>query len=206
MKNKYIKEYDNKYGDIPNDFTERFLYLINILNIKKCQINKLKYEILKSSSIKYKEFSFIFYFTPQATPRPRYSKFTKSFYIKNKLDYNKIFKEFMEVVDMDIFPIITPCEFYCTSYFPIPSSMNKVEKIMAELGFIHHIGKPDFDNVAKTYADMIQKHLIYDDALIYKGIIEKRYSIKPRVEITIRYMETFDSKYNRKKADKHENV
>ena len=46
---------------------------------------------------------------------------------------------------------------------------------------------------------MIQNTLIYDDSLIIEGISKKFYSIKPRIEITIKYMEDFDCLFNRKK-------
>ena len=36
---------------------------------------------------------------------------------------------------------------------------------------------------------MIQGLLLYDDSLIIKGVSEKKYSIKPRIEITISYIE-----------------
>lgn len=197
--NKYVKEYNDKYGNIPNEFMDRFIYLIELLKVKKSDIPKIRKLIQKVLNIKYNELSFIFYFTPQATPRPRYSKFTKSFYVKNKMNYNEIFAKYIKSIDNGQFPIKTPTEFYCKVYLPIPSSMNKFDTILAELGLVHHISKPDFDNLAKTYSDMIQKHLIQDDAIIYRGVIEKHYSIKPRVEISIRYMDEFDSKYNKRK-------
>jgi len=199
MNNKYVKEYNDKYGDIPNEFMDRFIYLINLLKIKMSDVDKIKKLIQKNLKIKYNEVSFVFYFTPQATPRPRYSKFTKSFYVKNKMNYNEVFGRYVKSINTGQFPIKTPCEFYCKAYLPIPSSMNRFEIILAELGLIHHMSKPDFDNLAKTYSDMIQKHLIQDDAIIYKGVIEKHYSIKPRIEISIRYMEEFDSKFNKRK-------
>lgn len=199
MGNKYIKEYNDKYGHIPNEFMERFIYLIELLKIKTSDIPKLKKLIQKILNIKYNELSFVFYFTPQATPRPRYSKFTKSFYVKNKLNYNDMFGKYIKTINNGQFPIKTPVEFYCKAYLPIPSSMSKFEIILAELGLIHHISKPDFDNLAKTYSDMIQKHLIQDDAIIYRGVIEKHYSIKPRIEISVRYLDEFDSKYNKRK-------
>ena len=77
--------------------------------------------------------------------------------------------------------------------------MNSVNKILAELGFIRPISKPDWDNLAKAYCDMIQGYLLEDDALIIEGISKKYYSIKPRVEITIEWMESFDCKYNEDK-------
>ena len=77
--------------------------------------------------------------------------------------------------------------------------MSKVEMVLAEMGLIRPISKPDWDNIGKAYCDMIQGFLIYDDSLIIKGMSEKFYSIKPRIEITISYMEDFDSKFNKRK-------
>jgi len=165
MNNKYVKEYNDKYGDIPNEFMDRFIYLINLLKIKMSDVDKIKKLIQKNLKIK----------------------------------YNEVFGRYVKSINTGQFPIKTPCEFYCKAYLPIPSSMNRFEIILAELGLIHHMSKPDFDNLAKTYSDMIQKHLIQDDAIIYKGVIEKHYSIKPRIEISIRYMEEFDSKFNKRK-------
>ena len=48
---------------------------------------------------------------------------------------------------------------------------------------------------------MIQGLLIYDDALIIEGISRKWYSIKPRIEIKIKYMESFDSLFNLNKIE-----
>ena len=198
-KNKKIEEYFEKYGNIPNDFYERFSYIISYMNLRLKDIDKIKKEIKRILGINYKEISFVFYFNPQATPRPRYSRFSKVFYVKNALDYNAIFKEFIESCDDINYKIITPCEMYCKTYTAIPSSMNRIDSILAELGLIKHISKPDGDNLLKTYSDMIQKHIIVDDCLFYKMHIEKLYSFKPRIEITLRYMDDFDSKFNKKK-------
>ena len=202
MKRTKLKEYDDKYGNIPKDFIDRFFSIFRDKRIKEKDFNILKDEIYRIKNIKKHEISFVFYFTPQATPRPRYSKFTKSFYVKNKLDYNSLFKEFMTSIDASI-KINTPCEFYCRTYAPIPSSMSRIESVLAELSLIKNISKPDWDNLAKTYCDMIQKHLIIDDALIYKGSLEKLYSAKPRIGMVIRYYDEFDSQYNMKKIIKY---
>lgn len=201
MSNKYIEEYLHKYGDIPNEMNERVNYLLTDLKIKDKDIPEIRKRIKKALKMKYDEISFVFYFTPQATPRPRYSRFTGAFYVKNKLNYNQVFKEFLDKNNVTL-KIDTPCEFYCKTYSPIPSSMNRIEKVLAELGLIKHTSKPDWDNLGKTYCDMIQKHLIIDDSIIYKGTLEKLYSIKPRIEIRIRFMTEFDSKYNENKVKK----
>lgn len=205
-KNKKISEYFSKYGNIPNDYFERFSYMVSELNINLKDIDKIKKSIKRILGIQYEEISFVFYFFPQATPRPRYSRFTKSFYVKNALNYNEIFKEFIQSCNELNFKITTPCELYCKTYSPIPANMNKVDTILAELGLIKHISKPDGDNLLKSYSDMVQKNIVIDDALFYKMNIEKLYSSKPRIEITIRYMTEYDSKYNKKKIEKYKGI
>ena len=137
---------------------------------------------------------------PKASPRPRYSSKGHMFYVKGASDNKKIFQEAMKDSD---FPIInTPMKFCCTSYLPIPNTMKKHEKILAEMGLIRPISKPDFDNLAKTYSDMIQGIVMTDDALIVEGISRKYYSCKPRIEIIIEYMDEIDSDYNKKKTER----
>ena len=67
------------------------------------------------------------------------------------------------------------------------------------MGFIYPVSKPDWDNLAKAYCDMIEGTLIYNDSLVIDGRSRKRYSIKPRIEITLSYMEDFDSQFNKNK-------
>ena len=204
--NKKLLEYLNKYGDIPNDYFERFVYLMTELKLKVSDIDKIKKHIKRILNIKYEEISFVFWFYPKATPRPRYSRFTKSFYVKNALDYNSIFNEFVKSCDDINYKRITPCELKVKSYSPIPSGMNKLDSILAELGLIKNISKPDGDNLLKSYSDMVQKNIIIDDALFYKMSIEKLYSFKPRIEITLRYMTEYESKYNENKIKKYKEV
>ena len=205
-KNKKVIEYEEKYGNIPKDFHERFIYLLSTLNLKIKDIDKIKQGIKRILGIRYEEISFSFYFFPQATPRPRYSRFSKVFYVKNMLNYNELFGEFVESCEDIDFKITTPAELICKTYSPIPSSMNRIDSILAELGLIKNISKPDGDNLLKSYSDMVQKHIIVDDALFYKMHIEKLYSFKPRIEITIRYMVDYDSEYNKKKIKKYKSV
>ena len=61
------------------------------------------------------------------------------------------------------------------------------------------MSKPDWDNLAKTYSDMIQDVILDDDAYIVEGTSMKYYSWKPRIEITIQYMDDYDSDFNRNK-------
>ena len=66
-------------------------------------------------------------------------------------------------------------------------------------------------NIGKVFeqAGQLQGILLFDDALIIEGISRKWYSCKPRIEITFKYMEEYDSEYNRKrifKAERHKTL
>lgn len=197
---KVEKEYRAKYGDIPKDKNARLLILTRALKKKKRKEKiDIFEEVKRIRDIKWKTYQIIIYLLPKATPRPRINKATQAFYVFGSDVNKKLFKKFLKKNPHEM--IITPMIFKTDVYLPIPTTMSASESLLAEMGYIRPISKPDFDNVAKTYADMIQGTLIYDDALIIEGISRKFYSIKPRIEITIRYMEEFDSLFNRKKIE-----
>lgn len=194
---KEEKEYIEKFGEIPNDYISRVSELLrgNFKRYRGSIINEMN----RILNIKWNTIHIIIYLTPKATPRPRYSGQSKIFYVKGASDNRKRFKKFMERENLPL--IFTPIRFKCISYFPIPSSMNKLEKVFAEMGLIQPISKPDWDNLGKTYSDMIQEELVLDDALIVDGESKKMYSSKPRIELTISYMDEFDSQFNKNKIE-----
>jgi Holliday junction resolvase RusA-like endonuclease len=201
VKNKYLKEYIKKYNDIPNDYDTRVNYLLDDLNIKDKDLKVLNEKILKIHNTKFNQLSFVFYFNPEATPRARSSRFTHAFYVKTKMNYNDVFGQFISTCDPIKGIIDTPCKFYTRLFIETPKGMNRIEKVLAELMLIPHITNPDWDNLGKTYSDMVQKHLILNDSLIYDGRVTKFYSIKPRVEIYIEYLNDYGSDYNRRKIN-----
>ncbi len=195
---KVEKEYKEKYGNIPISQSERLDILVNNLKRKKRKEKKdLFEEIKRISNIEWESYKFTIWLLPKATPRPRINKNTQLFYVYGSDVNKKLFKQFLKENPHEM--IITPMIFTTDIYIPIPKTMNSYEAILAELGLVRPISKPDFDNVAKTYSDMIQGLLIYDDALIIEGTSRKFYSLKPRIEVTIKYMKEFDSLFNQKK-------
>lgn len=70
---------------------------------------------------------------------------------------------------------------------PIPKTTPIYKRIAMEKGIIRPISKPDFDNYAKNVADALNTIFYSDDAQIIGGIVEKYYSEKPRLEITLHY-------------------
>jgi Holliday junction resolvase RusA-like endonuclease len=199
---KKLQEYQTKYGHIPNDFYERFLYMVKDLKLSAKQVKELIIYIKKFlNKIEWSTIDFVFYFIPESTPRPRYSGLTRKFYVKNaKNDYD-FFKTYVTENNLDSNLITTPCKFYCDIYIPIPNGMNKFEKLFSELKLIRPLSTPDWDNCGKKYSDMIQSELILNDSLIIDGYVRKFYSFKPRVEILIEYMNGYDCKFNKNKVE-----
>lgn len=199
---KELREYSEKYMHIPNTVQERVAYLLETLKITNKQMKNIKKRIISHRLAKWNNINLVFYFVPKATPRARYSGFTKKFYVSDAKNNSDLMEKFVKE-NLKEFPLITTaCRFYCDTYFPIPDSgMTKEEKILAELGYITTQVKPDWDNIGKTYSDMIQKHLILDDCNIIDGRVRKFYSIKPRIEVRIEFMENYDSKYNKRKIE-----
>ena len=145
------------------------------------------YEALERiQNIKEEYLKIVFDIIPEPTPRPRMGQYG-AFYVKNSKTNNE-FVKCMVKEDQDLYHFITtPCKFIVENYFPIPKKMTKVETLLAELKLGEYIALPDWDNLGKTYSDMVQKYIISNDSLITEGISRNFYSLKPRVEITIIY-------------------
>ena len=207
MTKKELLEYEEKYGSIPNDRDERLQFIMSKAKDQDRTFSSVPKEIERIRKIRWKTIKYVIYLIPKASPRPRKSM-NGHFYVNGAADNKRFFKNFYkETLDTPI--IDTPCKFYCDSYLPIPNDMSLVNQVLAELGLIRPLKKPDFDNLAKTYSDMTQGILLFDDALIIEGISRKWYSCKPRIEITFKYMEEYDSDYNRKrifKAERHKTL
>lgn len=198
---KIINDYEKEYGLISKDKSERldkFLEEHSLHRYKKSVLD----EMHRINSITWNKFSFTLYLVPSATPRPRYCGKGNFFYVKGAGDNKKLFKYLVESEDVPF--IYTACKVDIKSYFPIPNGMHPIDQILAEMGYIRPISKPDFDNVAKTYCDMITGVILSDDCIIIEGNSSKYYSWKPRIEMTIEYMNDFDCEYNKKKCIKND--
>lgn len=197
---KQEKEYQKLYGHITKNENLMLGELLSSLKLSNNTRKNVIPLLQRGLDMKWKSVDFTIYLLPKATPRPRANFRSNIFYVSGAKDNKKLFEKFIKNIDIPM--ITTPCKFRCYSYFPIPSSMREDEKILAELGFIRPVSKPDWDNLAKAYCDMIQGTLIYDDCLVVEGISKKYYSIKPRIEVRLEYMEDYDSQFNEKKFRK----
>ena len=194
-----LKEYEQKYGDVPFGHDDILKYLNDKLKLTEKDYEQIRKDNEYAKSIPWEELKIILPIVPKPSPRPRISGVTGRFYVTGAAENKKLFKYYIE----DIYQIIyTQTYFSLTTYIPTPiSSMNRHEIYRAEKKTISAMSNPDWDNLGKTYSDMIQQILILNDNIITKGSTEKYYSVKPRVEIDIKYQLGYDSKFNKRRME-----
>ena len=195
-------EYHKNYDHIPKDYMERLSWLYNEIGFSQKQLVSLLDKIDELAKVEWNEVHYIFYMTPKPSPRPRFSSNTFHFYVGGAKLNKDIMQRFAdEHSEMDCV-ISTPCSLDTSVYMPMPKGMNAQEKIAAELGLIHNINAPDWDNLGKSYCDMIQDVLVSNDSLVFRGCVQKYYSVLPRIEVTVRFMTKYDCKYNKRTVEK----
>ena len=218
MKNRYIKniEYEKLYGDLPCNKDELIDYLSNKYNINPDNIEYNK-NITEFSNI----LKIVLFEIPEGAKRPRARLINR----KNITDlaisnpdfihiYSPNAKEdrvYMErLINDDIISIksiiSTPCIVEINAYFKTPSNFNNKETILSEMGIIRPITTPDWDNIGKKYCDMFNENIWLDDRLCVSGTVNKYYSIKPRIEILLKYSDGIYTKKQSKSICKSEKV
>lgn len=200
MNNKFLgeltkqeREYQMKYGNIPKTKEERVAYIMQNYKVDMDKYNRL---VEHNKSIQWNILDLQFELIPKPTPRPRLNPKTNTFYVSGAQENKKIIKRLL--TDFNI--IFTGTRFCITTYQPIPiSSAKGYEILAAEEGIIRPLADPDWDNLGKTYSDMLQHYLLLNDNIIIHGEVDKYYSIRPRIDIHIEYQDNFDSNFNKKR-------
>lgn len=199
------KEYEAKYSDIPLNYNDRIAYIIDKFNLSYNEmIDILKERDRRKNNLYYTTISVVLYQIPQGAKRPRYRFVNRSnlvnaaisnpgyvhVYSPDAADNSNYMKRLVtnnEILGINNL-ICTPCDVHYRAFFPTPKSYNKQETLLAELGLNRPLVKPDFDNIEKLYADMYNGNVWIDDALTIDATIGKYYSILPRVEIDLSYL------------------
>ena len=189
--NKLIKEYNEKYSNLPDVKETLIQYIKDNYKINWNNYNQHKEEI---SKLYQNEINLALMLEPHPSPRPR-STSSGRFYVKGAGLHKAAMKELVK----DCKIICTATEIDIKTYHRPPESIPNDILLLAEEGLIRPLSNGDWDNLAKTYCDMIQGVLIMNDNIITTGSLSKYYSIKPRIEITLRYQNWFDCKYNMRK-------
>lgn len=202
------KLYEERYKDIPRDYMKRLEWMYDKYHLtinKATHILQTRNDMLDTIKFE-KEFFIILYEEPEGSPRPRarlvemMNKPSVYIYSINGPSDNAYMKKLIDSKELDDFKehlIYTPCYIDYKVFFRTPSYYNTEETYLAELGLMRPICKPDFDNIEKKYADMYNMNIWLDDALVIDAHIAKYYSILPRVEITLHYLNML---YNRHQA------
>ena len=206
------KIYDRLFNNIPRDYNERLEWLSNKLHLNSMKMDTIvgKYNTMKER-LYFKRFFIVLYEIPEGSPRPRFRlvnrKNLRNMAIANPnfihvyspvgAEDNKYMKRLLTKDEFKEFTklIYTPCIVDYKAFFKTPSSFNSVEKYLAELGVYTPISKPDWDNIGKKYCDMTNENLWVDDRLVIQGTVEKLYSILPRVEITIDFLNMLQNRH-----------
>ena len=209
---KKEKEYQEKYSEIPKDYHTRLLYLYDKLHLNDtiCEEILSKRDAMLDR-LCYNEFFIVLYEEPEGSPRPRFrlvnrknlansamtnSQFVHVYSITGAED-NKFMNRL--VTEQDLMPlnqlICTPCNIVFDAFIKTPSAFNRVDTFLSEIGVIRPIPKPDWDNIGKKYSDMYNSNIWLDDSLVISGTVNKYYSILPRVEIHLRYLNMLYNKY-----------
>lgn len=207
---------------IPKDYQERINWIIDTYKISDAKLKDIintKNKMLQQMYYM-PELFVVIYEIPEGSPRPR-ARFIKSkgnnilanarsnpgfiqVYSITGASDKKFMQEFKTNSDFDFLEslIYTPCNVKYDAYFKTPSIFNSKEKMLAELGMIRPLSKPDFDNVEKKYSDMYTGNIWVDDSIVIESNFNKYYSELPRIEITLRYMNMLYNKYQYKSASK----
>lgn len=206
------KIYDRLFNNIPRDYNERLEWLSNNLRLNSMKMDTIvgKYNTMKER-LYFKRFFIVLYEIPEGSPRPRFRlvnrKNLRNMAIANPnfihvyspvgAEDNKYMKRLLTKDEFKEFTklIYTPCIVDYKAFFKTPSSFNSVEKYLAELGVYTPISKPDWDNIGKKYCDMTNENLWVDDRLVIQGTVEKLYSVLPRVEITIDFLNMLQNRH-----------
>ena len=180
-------DYNEKYGDVPITHDERIQYILNMKKSKSTLMDDVEKARRPLKRIKWETYTFTIYMVPQSTQRPRHT-FTGRTYVPHAAERADLFENFILPNLPDPPKISTPCCVYIDFYERTPSSFNQVKRILAEEKRIPNVTVRDVDNMLKAVLDFIQHGMLENDNKVYIAEVGKWYSVKPRIEITIKYL------------------
>lgn len=212
---KRMLEYEEKYSHIPKDYKERLEWMYNTYNISEKKANNIL--TLRNNMInafRYDTISFVLYEIPLGKERHRYRIISKKQLINAAINnpsfvhvyslsahddhvYMDRLVNTSDILNLDQL-LCTPVYAEFISYFPTPKIYSQEKKFLSEIGLIRPISKPDFDNIEKKYADMFNKTIWLDDIFVLDSRLSKYYSILPRLEIRLHFMNMV---YDKKQYD-----
>ena len=202
-RNDKAKNYIDKYGHIPKGNNERLWWLIDSMKLSPSKMQSIiKKETNMKMFLTYYDYKIILYEDPEGAKRPRFrlintknymsaaksSEFIHVYSPNAAEDHNYMHRLVDSELD-NLFQFIqTPCRICINTYSKTPSYFSNSDVILAEIGLHRPITKPDWDNIGKKYSDMFNANVWLDDQMVQDGEVHKYFSILPRVEIFVRYL------------------
>lgn len=203
-------EYQEKYADVPRDYQERINWMIDKYNVTpKMMDSIIEKKRHMEYNLQYYDYQVVEYAKIYSKSRPRYRMINR----KNFMDAAKVDPSFIQVYsphagedfrsmhrligdeleELHLF-IQTPCTILINVYEQTPTSFSTTDVFLAEYGLIPSISHNDYDNFLKATSDRLNTNLWLDDSLVVSGTVNKYYSILPRQEIFIRYLNLIPNK------------
>ena len=211
-RNQKHKEYTAKFENIPIEYRDRLDWLYDKLRITDQQAFEILHKRdMMINSLMYYDTKIVLFEIPEGAPRPRFRLINRSnlsnmamsnpnfihvYSLTGKED-NVFMKRLMRQEDFNALDqmICTPCIIDIYAFLKTPSYYNKEDTILAEIGLHRPISKPDWDNLGKKYSDMFNANVWLDDTLVIDGSIHRYYSVLPRIEIRLRYLNMVYNRY-----------
>lgn len=206
------KEYKEKYGQIPIDLTDRLTWMIGKYNISQQRMEEIleKRQMMMNNLFFYDYDIIELLEEPEGASRPKvrvmrgnFNKLAKAdpmmvhIYVPGASDDRNFMTRLIDERELDKIDnfIYTPCQIEYNIFLKTPSYMNVTDTFLAEIGLIRPpFSKPDWDNAGKKYCDMFNSNIWMDDTLVIDGSVHKYYSILPRVQIRLRYLNALYTK------------
>jgi Holliday junction resolvase RusA-like endonuclease len=144
--------------------------------------------------IKWKRVTIEIPMVPEPSHRPRLSGYRV--YVPGAAKNQRFFNKHVLPKLHGLF-ITTPCKVELDIFCQTPKSFNRTQTIVAEMGLLRPwVNTGDVDNFAKAALDMLQPNdkrghigIMENDCLVYEMNTRKFYSINPRYEMKITYMD-----------------
>ena len=203
------EEYQQKFGDIPLNFTDRLEYMYDKFGFDKkpYKVDEVIYKRnMMLSNLQYYDLNIVsLYELPEGTGRPRFRLINRNNFHVEAMNNGQFVHVYQVGAKEDFLYmqrltneglialeglICTPVDIEYNAFFKTPTYFNDVDQCLAECGLIRPtvINKPDWDNIGKKYCDMYNHNVWIDDATVIDGSVHKYFSILPRIEIKLRYL------------------
>jgi len=125
---------------------------------------------------------------PKGKQRPRFfkkGKFQGTYTPKKTINYEAYIKELFAIKYPNFIPLDSALTIHIWAGLLIPKSTSKKKEGMMKMGIIKPTKAPDVDNLLKAVLDALEKLAYKNDSQIVRAVIDKDYSERPRLEMTI---------------------